>query len=376
MTELPSTEVFARNAVDFDGFGYTLIDVARAELGGSASGDELDDRAGGLLLEALLRVGLNPRTELTQRNRLARLLQGERLSDGEIQKAVEYVLSQMVIQPKGALAECLAIRPCANHLLWLKQSGKLPSSAELIRGIWAKRILGLEDGQLLFGEWREAADFLFCAHPNNDLRCVVEELSSSRARPKPGDLLVLGTAEVKCYSRVSRKRLRKQQDSHLLRLAGGLQIRSSLNREVRASFSADQIWFATPDENALHVVCAADHPLTLGESTGSTGREIALRDPNLAALIRFSVGPHPRAGGRTRRGGGAFDAFLPYDEDELETMGVAMADYTLGAMADQPDIDLSGDEWSHNLARALQSIDGALTRRQKSRREKLLRRLR
>jgi hypothetical protein len=66
---------------------------------------------------------------------------------------------------------------------------------------------------------------------------------------------------------------------------------------------------------------------------------------------------------------------LQYDEDELETMGVAMADYTLGAMADQPDIDLSGAEWSYNLARSLQSIGGNLTRRQESRREKLLSKL-
>jgi hypothetical protein len=101
MTELPSTEVFARDVADFEGLGCELIDVARAELGASVLGGELDDRAGELILEALLRVGLNPRRELAQCRRLASLLRGERLSDGEVQKSVEYVLSQMVIQPKG-----------------------------------------------------------------------------------------------------------------------------------------------------------------------------------------------------------------------------------------------------------------------------------
>ncbi|MDZ4063122.1 MAG: hypothetical protein U1E22_00470, partial [Coriobacteriia bacterium] len=90
----------------------------------------------------------------------------------------------------------------------------------------------------------------------------------------------------------------------------------------------------------------------------------------------LSVGPQPGGTQKTatRPKRSVFDALIPYDEEQLEDMGVAIAHYTLGAMADQPDIDLSGAEWSWNVERALDIIgDDGLSTRQLARRKKLLR---
>jgi len=93
------------------------------------------------------------------------------------------------------------------------------------------------------------------------------------------------------------------------------------------------------------------------------------------SLVAFAVGPQPSGTKKTAVRGGrpAFDALIAYDQDELEDMGVAMAHYTLGAMADQPDIDLSGAEWSWNVERALEVVgDDPLSPQQLARRQKLL----
>lgn len=58
-------------------------------------------------------------------------------------------------------------------------------------------------------------------------------------------------------------------------------------------------------------------------------------------------------------------------------MGAAMAFYTLGALADQPEVDLPGAEWGWNLELALETPSPeTLSPRQLARREKILRRLR
>ena len=78
---------------------------------------------------------------------------------------------------------------------------------------------------------------------------------------------------------------------------------------------------------------------------------------------------------KVRRAG--FDLHIQFNETELEEMGAAMAFYKLGALADQPEVDLPGAEWSWYLERALETASPeTMPRRQLARREKILRRLR
>ena len=77
------------------------------------------------------------------------------------------------------------------------------------------------------------------------------------------------------------------------------------------------------------------------------------------SLVAFAVGPQSSGTKETAARGRppSFGAHIAYcDQDQLEDMGVAMAHYTLGAMADQPDLDLSGAEWSWNIQMALDVV--------------------
>lgn len=369
--------IFARNVTGCEGLGALLIDAARAELDAGASETVIEEKASGLLLQVLCSVGIDPRTERLQRERLSRLLSGSPLSSDEVQRSVDYVLAQMVVQPKGALAECLGIRPSVEHLQTLKPAGIVPAHATFKRGIWSRRILHTEAGHhAVLGEWREGADGLFCAIATSEMEIALDE----RRRPEEGDLLIFGVSEVKCYRHIPRRRLRGQLDRHLARLAAGLQFRDWRGRAIESEYPPDRLWYATSNAGRLRVLPVTDAPFRLPARTKrNDARETVIwTHPMMEDLIRLSVGP--RADGMQKPGARArppvFDATIPYDQEQLEELGVAMAHYTLGAMADQPDIDLSGAEWSRNIKRALDVTgDDGLSSRQLARREKLLRRL-
>lgn len=377
---LRSVEVFARNVTGSQALAHRLMDVARAELGQDTPEMAIDDRASELLLQALCSVGVDPKTERSQREGLARLLSGSSLSSDEVQRSVEYVLSQMVVQPKGALAECLAIAPSIGHLRALKAAGAVPAIAVFKRGVWSRRILNGETGEgARFSEWREGADGLFCAVVTSDARIRLAERSTSNQHPEVGDLLVFGVSEVKCYRHVSRRALGEQLNKHLARLAGGLQLRDWRGRTIESEYTPHRLWYATGDADAIRVLPATDLPFRLVVRPGRNGRRATViwTHPMMDELVRLSVGPRKSGQDRVARARvPVFDALLPLDEEELEELAVAMADYALGAMADQPDIDLSGAEWSWNVARALEFIESdGLFSRQLARREKLLRHL-
>ncbi|MDZ4179077.1 MAG: hypothetical protein U1E29_07580, partial [Coriobacteriia bacterium] len=185
---LPSVEIFARNVTDREGLGLCLIDVVRAELGAAASETVVEQRASDLLLHALCSVGIDPRTERQQRDRLSRLMSAGPLPGDEVQRAVEYVLSQMVVQPKGALAECLAIPLCVEHLQYLKAAEGVPASAVFSRGVWSRRLRrnDTEEGPV-FKEWREGADGIFSATATPEMEIVLDDNASSQRRPEEGD---------------------------------------------------------------------------------------------------------------------------------------------------------------------------------------------
>jgi hypothetical protein len=380
---LPSVEVFARNVTGSEGLGFLLLDMACLELGSGASHATIERRASGLLLEALCAVGIDPRTERFQRNRLSRLLAGDPLPQSDVQGAVDYILSQMVVQPKGALAECLAIGPCLEHVRELWSSERLPLSVEFKRGVWARRLVVDDHGGsgIAFAEWREGADGLFCATAGEcEEQVKIDASSSSGRRPRKEDLLVFGVTEVKCYEHVTRAELLAQLDRHLARLAGGLQLRDPQRRSAEREYAPDHLWYAVPDSEGLRVLPVAAIPFRLAHPARAQGqRRVVWSVPMMERLIRIGIGPRPALGPAktARRRRAIFDAFVPYDEEQLEEAGTAMAHYTLGAMADQPDLDLSGAEWSWNVEKALEGVgEDTLSARQAARRAKLLRRLR
>ncbi len=376
--DLPSVEVFARNVTGGEGLGARLNDAARAELGPGVSEFMIDRRASDLLLRALCAVGIDPRTERRQRDRLSRLMSGDPLPIAEVQRAVEYVLSQMVIQPKAALAECLAISPCVEHLQALRAAERLAAGVEFRRSVWSRRLRGADTEEaVVFEEWREGADGIFCATTTPETEVVLDDRSSCQRRPGEGDLLIFGVAEIKCYRRVSRRRLLEQLDKHVARLAGGLQLRDARGKAVEHEYPPDRLWYAACDGDSLRVLAATDTPFRMASPTAREAqrRAVVWTAPLMDSLVRLAVGPRTSGAEptETRERQPIFGALLPYDESQLEDMGVAMAHYTLGAMADQPDLDLSGAEWSWNVERALEVVDDdSLSARQRARRKKLL----
>jgi hypothetical protein len=369
MDEMQSLKVFVRNVTDFDGLDYHLMEAARAELGVGGEEDQVARRASKLLLLALCAVGIDPRTELLQRERLTRLLRGDPLSDTEVQKSVEYILSQMVIQPKGVLAEGLALPICVERLQALKSSGQLPENAEFRRGVWSRRLHdSTGEGAPILADWREAADGIFCATPTPAMKTTLLEGSPSGRGPQDQDLLILGAVEVKCYRGVSKRNLLAQLDRHLARMAGGLQLRDDRGKVVEREYAPDRLWYAVPEGDGLRVACALDIPFRVAKRK-SGEFAIVWTDAMMHSLIRLAIGPRPSAGPPlgVRRRHEPFDAVLPYDQRELEEIGAAMAHY--------PDVDLSGPEWSSNVEAALIASRG-LSSRQVARREIILRRVR
>ncbi len=361
---------FASNVTDSEELAPLLIEAARAELGSQASESDVDRRAGKLLLQSLLAVGVDPKTEQVMRNLLFAVLRGDGISPLETLKAVNYFLSQMVIQPKGVLAEVLAIPLCLAKLERLKQAGRLPPDAVFLRGVWSRRLRGFDvAGAPTFGEWREAADGLFCSVvPPGTSRARSQRERATRV-PAAGDLLVFGVAEVKCYGRISRKKVAAQLERHIARLTGGLQLRDPSGRSVEREYPAENLWFGICNPGGIDAIAAADL------STRGPGTESASSFTN--SLVRWTIGPRAVLRPATARPARpVFDAELPVNAGQLEEIATAMAYYTLGAMADQPEVDRSGWEWSANLAAALEAIpEDQLSPRAIGRREAILRRL-
>lgn len=157
---------------------------------------------------------------------------------------------------------------------------------------------------------------------------------------------------------MSRPSLLRQTSAPLLRLGGGLWKGSGPGR---LDFRGDEIQLAVWDGDRGAAVSAP---------------ELALRpDPSgwLGCLLRFTVGPKEtpkRGGSRWNR----FDADLLFTVEELEALGAGMVTYTLGALADQPDVDLNGDPCAKNVIEGLLGLpEGELTGLQRARRSKIMR---
>jgi len=376
----PSVEIFARTVTGCEGLGYCLLEVARTERAAQGCDEGVEERASELMLEALSQVGISPQTEAARREKLFRLLRGERLSEPEVQRNVDYILSQMVIQSKAALAECLAIKPCVEHLRALVRADRLPPPVEFKRGVWERRFAGLtEEGAPRLAEWREGADGLFCLPVTTETMSVCGVQDSDYGLPGANGLLVFGVAEVKCFRRAKRDALRGQMDAHVARLAGGLQIRDR-HGKMESAIPPQDIWYASWDGQRVSCLPAESCPFRLTWAPPCNRRKLSIEWTHtlMHSLIRFSVGPAPRfkQGYEWFSGSDNFDAALPYGEQDLEDIGCEMAAYALGAMADQSVVDLDGMRWGRNMERALcQPAGHRLSRCQLTRRQKLLARL-
>jgi len=378
---LRSIDIFARNVTDCEELGQLLINAARAELGPDVPEEQVERRAEKLLFQSLDSVGIDPISERFKRQLLFPLLRGDPLSDVQVQKAVEYILFQMVIQPKGALAECLALPVGHGHLQLMKESRRLPPNSKFMRSAWSRRLVGCGDqGMPVFGEdWREAADGLFYGSPTPGMKIVRDENPLDQRQPGEEDLLVYGAAEVKCFSRISRRKLSAQLDTHIARLAGGLQLRDVTGRIVEREYPPERLWYAVWNGDTLHALPVTELPFRVSQESTSKGPQMKVQWTSLlmSSLVRLTIGPRKSSGSGRRPTRSVFDAELPFDQSQLEEIGTAMAYYTLGAMADQPEVDLPGPEWSWNLERALDAISPEqLTKWEHTRRDKILRRLR
>jgi hypothetical protein len=129
------------------------------------------------------------------------------------------------------------------------------------------------------------------------------------------------------------------------------------------SYTADRLWYGFYREGRCTLLSAASCPFALTRASQDRGAKqvrIQWTHPLMHGLIRFTVGPRHVPPLRARAVSEPFDAALPYPVDELELLGVGMVAYTLGVMADQPEVDLGWDDWSSNLAHALAELPDEL----------------
>jgi hypothetical protein len=383
---MSSTEMFARNVTAYGGLGHHLIEVARLEMGTQANDEAIEKRASNLMLEALLKVGLNPKSQsqVARKLKLLRALKGENQSDTEIRKNLNYILDQMISQSKAALAECLAIKPCLEHLHSLIEAGQLPPKVEFQRGVWQRRVKSTA-GSVQFLAWQKGADGLFCLPATPETWKIFSVVKSDCAPTQKTGLLIFGVVEVKAYHGVDRNKLQNQKHLHIARLRGGLQIRDHLGRCVESEYAPENLWYATWDGEKGTALPVTNYPFELimtpkgnsAEAHGNKTKKILWKQwehPLMESVIQFTVGPNYRLKQdvdwfvETHN----FDATLPYGEQDLQDMGAAMAIYTLGVMADQPEVDLNGEIWTQNIVRALRKQPNeVLTIRQEKRRKKL-----
>jgi len=335
----------AMNILGTSRYNGIFLDAARSLLRCQLDAPAVDKGACRLLLEVMGSVGISPRTEKRRRDELRQLLSGSLADQAVVQSTVEYILSQMVVKPRGKLAECLAVDSCRDYL----SSAFSGMDVEIRRDLRCHRVL--RNGSFST-DWRQAADLLFCIKPMDGLRA---EGLRSKNRPKNDDLVVVGIAEVKSYSGISAGRLRDQLARNLLRLAGGVMVPKLFGQEEH-TFRPDQIWFMTCDSAGASLIRAED-----------LVAEPAIQDI-LGKVCHITVGPPSR----TKTGTTPFDLEIPLIQDELEDIGTEVAYYTIGALADQPDIDLSWWEWSANLRKALTAKGIELTKRQRQRRLRVL----
>ena len=117
-----------------------------------------------------------------------------------------------------------------------------------------------------------------------------------------------------------------------------------------------QIWYLARDGDDVSLFSADD---LITKSVPLTA---------LATVVKMAVGPQPTRGNANS----SFDLAVAFSRDELESIGIEIALYTLDMIADQPGIDLSWSDWTHNLQTIL-SINGIpLSKRQRSRRLKII----
>lgn len=76
----------------------------------------LEKLAGDFFMEAMLCVGLNPHEQYIRYILERILLNDPSLNTEERQRSTNYLLSQMIVKPKGTLAERLALVNCRMHL--------------------------------------------------------------------------------------------------------------------------------------------------------------------------------------------------------------------------------------------------------------------
>ncbi|MEG2933422.1 MAG: hypothetical protein RR842_07565 [Gordonibacter sp.] len=333
-----------------------LLESAEA-VSSSETEEETENLAGDLFLETLLSVGVSPHERYVREIIERVLLADDSLSSIEIQRAVDYLLSQMIVKPKGVLAERLALSFCRKHLDSKLQK---PSSScvKLARYCRSPQMSRAGDSHCA-GRWAQAADILFLSSSLDYQHECEQGNAVPDSRMRESDIVVVGLAEVKSYRHTTRKKLAQQVDHHLLRLMHGLRVYGRRGKEIEAEYLSEHIWFMVSNGGKKSVLNASD-----------IVSETALKEDQglpscLASFDRVTIGPAPN-----KRF--LFDYSLQLTESELEDIGIAIAFYTIGCYADQPNIDLPGWEWSDNLRKVFACKVETLSSSQVRRRDKLL----
>jgi len=342
-----SINEFAENVFGSSQYNHNFIDSALALFNYQIDMQHACEGAGRLLLETMITVGLNPSTEQARRDQNRRLLSNTLSDQLDVQSAVEYVLSQMIVKPMGQAAECFAITACRSYLnsvfpMW---------DIGIRRSIRCHKIVQ----DLAFStSWHQGADMLFFANPLMDWAAHVNKQPPHRP-PAEDDLVVAGVAEVKSYTKISRQSLHTQMTGHLLRTLGGVAV-PALYGQAEHVYEPHQIWYLGRGDDGLSLFSADD---LISKSVPLTA---------LATVCKVSVGPQPAR----IHANPLFNLTVAFSQDELERIGSEIALYTLGSFADQPDIDLAWSEWTHNLKTILSTKGIPLSKRQHARRLKIM----
>ena len=179
-----SIDRFAENVFGSSRYNQTFIDSTLALLNYQIDMKHACEGAGELLLETMLQVGLNPSTEQARRDQDQRLLSNTMSDQADVQSAVEYILSQMIVKPMGQAAECFAIKPCRSHI-----NSVFPAwDIGIHRDVQCHKII---QNSAFSTNWQQAADMLFFARAPANWPGPVNNLSSRRM-PEEDDLVIVG----------------------------------------------------------------------------------------------------------------------------------------------------------------------------------------
>jgi hypothetical protein len=222
-----SLDDFVKNITPLEGLSDVLHQAAQIELGPTADSKRVEKRATQLLVEAMVNVGVDPKSEQRIRKLIFDALRGSHLTRDETVQLVEYLLGQMIAKPKGALAERLARIPCWDKIAELQRVGALPPETEYLASIWSKRTAASPDGSETprFSDWRDGADGLVLCRRNS--HAVRHLTTGATLNPDHDAVLVLAVVEVKARRALSKGEPALQLNKHLARLTQGFQTRDN-----------------------------------------------------------------------------------------------------------------------------------------------------